>query len=63
MTGVNLLSLDEVSRMARVTPRTMRRFVAAETGPRVTRIGGRIFVQEAHFKRWIAANSTSKPKA
>nr|WP_302480859.1 helix-turn-helix domain-containing protein [Acetobacter estunensis] len=49
----SLLSVDETARLARVHPRTMRRYLADNIGPDMTRIGGRVFIREDHFRAWL----------
>ncbi|MBF0858700.1 helix-turn-helix domain-containing protein [Gluconobacter sp. LMG 31484] len=60
MTLTNFLSVEEVARLSRVTPRTIRRYLSLNKGPVVTRVGGRVFVQRSHFDEWISKNISSR---
>ncbi|WP_415430076.1 helix-turn-helix transcriptional regulator [Acetobacter malorum] len=55
-----LLSLDEVAHLARVTSRTMRKYLSENKGPVMTRIGGRVFVRRDHFESWLASCAVSQ---
>ncbi|MFT8945550.1 MAG: helix-turn-helix domain-containing protein [Acetobacter aceti] len=57
---LKLLSINEAADQARVTSRTMRRYIAENIGPRVTRVGGRVFIQEQHFRNWIRNGVSSQ---
>lgn len=50
------MRLAEVARHARITLATLHRLMRAGDGPVVTRIGGRVVVQEQHYRNWLEQN-------
>lgn len=60
MTSTNFLSVEEVARLSRVTPRTLRKYLSLNKGPVVTRVGGRVFIQKSHYDEWISQNTSSR---
>ena len=53
------LRLPEVAEHARITLPTLHRLLRAGAGPTVTRIGGRVVVQEDHYRAWLERNTQS----
>ena len=49
----NLLTRGEAAKRARICVRTLHTRVKDETGPRVTRIGGKVFIREDHLNEWL----------
>ena len=52
-TSTHLLDKIEASARARITPATLDRHIASGRGPVVTRIGRRVFFDEADIAAWI----------
>ncbi|WP_029604975.1 helix-turn-helix domain-containing protein [Kozakia baliensis] len=61
MLKTKLISVDEASVLARVAPRTMRRYISENAGPTITRVGGRVFIQEKHLREWLGARVELSP--
>ena len=51
------MRLPEVAQHARITLATLHRLLRAGGGPTVTRIGGRVVVQEDHYRAWLDQNA------
>lgn len=59
-----LLTKREAAACARVSERTFERVLAGDTGPAITRIGGRVLIRKDHLNAWIerCTQATFAPK-
>lgn len=58
-----LLTMPEAAALARVTERTLNRYIAAGKGPAVTRFGHRVLFRAADFADWLKANTHTQAAA
>lgn len=52
---MTLLKRSEAAKRARICTRTLDTLVAQGRGPRLTRVGCKIFVTESHLNEWLAS--------
>jgi hypothetical protein len=60
---MDLLNLTEAAKASRICKRTLTGLIADGQGPRLTRIGHKIFVSAPHLAEWHAAMADPEPKA
>lgn len=61
MSDLDLLTLDETAKRARISMRTLLKLVADGRGPVITKLGARTFVRADHFAQWIQSNARAEP--
>jgi hypothetical protein len=60
---MELLNLTEAAKASRICRRTLQNLIDAGRGPRLTRIGHKIFVAAPHLAEWHTAMADPEPKA
>lgn len=55
---IELLNKAEAAERARIKPVTLDRMIKAGTGPAITRVGGKIFIQPGHLNTWLQSRVT-----
>ena len=56
-----LLTRSEAAERARISTKTFDAMCSEGVGPRLTRIGGKIFVTTANFDAWLESMTDAEP--
>jgi excisionase family DNA binding protein len=58
----DILTISEAAALARVSERTLSRYIAKGNGPPVTRMGRRVLFRAPDFAAWVQAFTKCHPE-